>query len=261
MDYFKDKNKRTGIITTAIVHLLILLLFLFTGLTIPVPLPEQGILVNFGTTDQGMGEVQPEESASADIEEPVEEVPEEVVTSTPEPTPMPEEVLTQNTEQAPAVNEAAPTEIEPEIVEEKEPEPVVNPAALYGGKKTSDATDSYEGETGNPGDQGITEGSKTSTVHGISTGTGKGFSLSGRDITFRPSIQENTQETGKVVVNIWVDRYGKVTRVTPGAKGSTTTSSHLYKIAKNAALKAKFSPNRNAPEEQKGTIEFIFKVS
>ena len=261
MDYLKDRNKRKGIITTLLVHVLIVLLFLFTGLTIPVPLPEQGILVNFGTTDQGMGEVQPEESASSDAEEFVEEMPEEVTTTTPEPTPMPDEVLTQTIEEAPAVNEASPTEIEPEIVEEKEPEPVVNQAALYGGKKTNDATDSYEGETGTPGDQGIIEGSKTSTVHGVSTGRGKGFSLSGRDITFRPSINENTQETGKVVVNIWVNRYGKVTRATPGSKGSTTTSAHLYKIAKNAALKAKFSPNRDAPEEQKGTIEFVFKVS
>ena len=84
--------------------------------------------------------------------------------------------------------------------------------------------------------------------------------LSGRDIVFKPKVVANTQETGKVVVNIWVDRYGKVKRATPGAKGSTTTSSSLYKIAKEAAIKAKFSPNRDAPEEQKGTLVFDFKL-
>ena len=260
MEYLRDKNKRKGVIVTVVIHVLILLLFIFTGLTIPVPLPEQGIRVNFGTTAEGMGEIQPDEAASS-TEEQVEEVPEEIVESNPEPTPETEEIITQTEEEAPAVNTAEPVEVEPEVVEEKEPEPVVDPSALYPGKQSTDATESYEGETGNPGDQGIESGDKDARVHGVSTGSGGGFSLTGRDITFRPSIQENSAETGKVVVSIVVDRNGQVKRATPGAKGTTTTSTHLYKLAKTAALQAKFSPNRNAPEEQKGTIEFIFKVS
>jgi hypothetical protein len=260
MEYLKDKNKRKGIIVTVVIHVLILLLFIFTGLTIPVPLPEQGIRVNFGTTEEGMGEIQPDDAASS-AEEQVEEIPEEVVQSNPEPTPEVEEIITQTIEEAPAVNTADPVEIEPEVVEEKEPEPVVDASALYPGKQSTDATESYEGETGNPGDQGIESGDKDAKVHGVSTGSGGGFSLAGRGITFRPSIKENSAETGKVVVSIVVDRNGNVKRATPGAKGSTTTSSHLYKLAKAAALQAKFSSNRDAPEEQKGTIEFIFKVS
>jgi hypothetical protein len=261
MEYLTDKNKRKGVTITVIIHVLILLLFVFTGLTIPVPLPEQGIRVNFGTTEEGMGDVQPDEATNSSEDETVEDQPEEIIESNPEPTPEIDEVITQTTEEAPAVNTAEPVEIEPEVIEEKEPEPVVDQSALYPGKQSTDATESYEGETGNPGDQGIESGDKDAKVHGISTGPGKGFSLAGRNITFRPSIKENSAETGKVVVSIVVNRSGNVQRATPGAKGSTTTSAHLYKLAKAAALKAKFSANRDAPEEQKGTIEFIFKVS
>ena len=257
MDYYKDKNKRTGIITTTIVHLLILLLFIFTGLTIPVPLPEQGIMVNFGTSDEGMGEIQPEEVSSSDVEEVDVE---EVVETTPVPTETQEEIITQEEVEAPAVNEVPPTPVESEVVEEKEPDPVVNTSALYPGKQNNDASESSQGETGNPGDQGSQDGIHDSKNYGESHGSGTGFFLSGRDIVFKPKVIANTQETGKVVVHIRVDRYGKVKRATPGAKGSTTTSSSLYKIAKEAAIKAKFSPNRDAPEEQKGTLVFDFKL-
>ena len=114
MEYLNDKNKRKGIIVTVVIHVLILLLFIFTGLTIPVPLPEQGIRVNFGTTEEGMGEVQPDEANTSD-EEQVAEMPEEVVASNPEPIPEVEEIITQSTEDAPAVNTADPVEVEPEV--------------------------------------------------------------------------------------------------------------------------------------------------
>ena len=141
MECLKDKDKRSGVITTVVIHLLILLLFIFTGLTIPVPLPEQGILINFGTSDEGMGDVQPEEVTSAEV---AEDPNEEVIESTPVPTETQEEIITQDELEAPALNEVPPTPVETEVVEEKEPDPVVNPAALYSGKQNTDASDSYQ---------------------------------------------------------------------------------------------------------------------
>ena len=73
-----------------------------------------------------------------------------------------------------------------------------------------------------------------------------------------PQIKDNSQEEGKVVVDIIVDKYGKVLRATPGARGSTTTSTVLYKKAKEAALKTKFNANPDVAEEQKGQMTFIF---
>jgi len=257
MDYFKDKNKRNGIIITVLVHLLLIIIFLFTGLTVPVPLPEQGILINFGTVDEGFGDVQPEEVTATEAVETFEENITEQ--STPETTESVEEVITQQAEEAPAVNDNPTDNIENEIAEEKEPEPVVDPAALYTGKKSRTKPDS-EGETKKYGDQGNIDGTSDSKNYNGSGGKRTGYNLTGRKIVFRPKIQENTQETGKVIVNIWVDRYGKVTRANPGAKGSTTTNAYLYRKAREAAMKAKFSANPDAPEEQKGTIIFNFTV-
>ena len=73
-----------------------------------------------------------------------------------------------------------------------------------------------------------------------------------------PRISDNSQEEGKVVVDIIVDNTGKVVRATPGARGSTTTSSILYEKAQKAALATKFNANPNAAQEQKGQMTFIF---
>ena len=73
-----------------------------------------------------------------------------------------------------------------------------------------------------------------------------------------PKITNNTQEKGIVVVDIWVDNNGNVTKAVPGVRGSTTTSSVLYKKAKDAALKTKFSAKPDAPAVQKGTMTFVF---
>ncbi|MFH1319080.1 MAG: energy transducer TonB [Bacteroidota bacterium] len=255
MNMLKDKNKRNGIITTVLVHVLVLVIFIFTGLTIPVPLPEQGIVIDFGTSEEGSGDVQPDEVTTTEATENPDE---SVIESSIKPTGEEEEIITQNTEEAPAVNNESSGNIENEA-DDKEPDPVVDPAALYTGK-TSKTNAGSEGETGESGDQGKIDGTPGSKNYNQPGGSGKGFYLSGREIVFKPVIKESTQETGKVVVSIWVDRYGKVTRAASGAKGSTTSDSHLYKIAQEAALKAKFSADPDAPEIQKGTIVFEFKV-
>ena len=73
-----------------------------------------------------------------------------------------------------------------------------------------------------------------------------------------PSVNSNSPESGKVVVEIIVDADGNVVSAIPGERGSTTTSSILYAKAKQAALTAKFSPSTDGAQEQEGTITFIF---
>jgi len=54
------KLKRRGLIATIIYHALLLLLLVFAGLTFPDPPPEEeGILVNFGTDEFGLGDFEP----------------------------------------------------------------------------------------------------------------------------------------------------------------------------------------------------------
>ncbi len=73
-----------------------------------------------------------------------------------------------------------------------------------------------------------------------------------------PKIDDKSQETGKVVVDIIVDKSGKVISAIPGGRGSTTTSSYLYRLAKEAALATPFNASPDNKETQKGTITFNF---
>ena len=82
--------------------------------------------------------------------------------------------------------------------------------------------------------------------------------LSGRRMVRTPQINDRSQETGKVVVDITVDKDGNVVAAIPGGRGSTTTSAYLMQLAKDAAMKAKFNPSPEGADIQKGTISFVF---
>ncbi|MBK3515811.1 TonB family protein [Carboxylicivirga marina] len=104
----EDKDKKYGVIGTTIFHVAVLLLLIFFGLS-SIPQEEEGILVNFGDTVLGQGEVEPKESQAPPVEQvktppppKVENVPEPKVTE-PEPE---EKVETQDFDEAPVVKTA-----------------------------------------------------------------------------------------------------------------------------------------------------------
>ena len=74
----------------------------------------------------------------------------------------------------------------------------------------------------------------------------------------RPSYNSHTE--GTVVVQVKVDQYGNVTEALAGAEGTTATDKVLWTAARNAALKAHFNMDANAPAVQTGTITYIFKL-
>ena len=74
----------------------------------------------------------------------------------------------------------------------------------------------------------------------------------------RPSY--NVQESGKVVVAIWVDNYGQVQKAVPGAAGTTVSDQTLWKAAREAALGPHFNMSADAPALQEGTITYIFNL-
>ena len=79
------------------VMLVLLIIFLFTGLTIPVPIPEEKglpVQLDLGNTDFGSGEEQPQSTSEPEVTEPITE-PEPVESA---PTDAPEEVATQDEE-------------------------------------------------------------------------------------------------------------------------------------------------------------------
>lgn len=73
-----------------------------------------------------------------------------------------------------------------------------------------------------------------------------------------PKVTDTSQDQGKVVIDVVVDKYGTVVTATGPGRGSTTTSTNLVRKAKEAALKTKFSNSPEGVEEQHGTITFVF---
>ena len=74
----------------------------------------------------------------------------------------------------------------------------------------------------------------------------------------RPSY--GVQASGKVVVAIWVDNYGQVTKAVAGVEGTTVSDKTLWQAARQAALKAHFNMSADAPPLQEGTITYIFNL-
>lgn len=70
----------------------------------------------------------------------------------------------------------------------------------------------------------------------------------------------NVQESGTVVVTIWVDNYGNVQKAVPGGDGTTVTDKTLWAAARNAAMKTHFNMSADAPAMQEGTITYIFNL-
>lgn len=282
-------ERRKGIVGTAIIHVVVLVLLLILGLTLPPPPEfEEGIIVNFGTDETGYGFTEP--SAPPPVEEASTPLPQNA-----EPDPDENALLTQNNEDAPEVKKVDPEaekkrlekieadrrlqeQLEAERIrreqeelerkrieaEQKRQADIMNRTreALASSKKAG-TTSTSEGTAGGTGNQGDPRGSPDSQVRGEGSGLGNegvSYSLAGRGSQSLPTPQYDYQGEGRVVVEVSVDRNGRVTQAVPGIKGSTTLDEYLLRVAREAALKARFEPKQDAPLIQKGTITYNFKL-
>jgi len=282
-----EKNK--GIIGTSIVHIVLLILLIVVAFTPPKPPEtEEGILVNFGTDETGLGMIEPSPP-------PVQQE-----ASVPPPKAAPkvqndEPLLTQNNEEAPEVKKVDPeaekkrlekieadrkikeqleAERKKKLAEEEERKrieaeqkrqaDIMNKTRdALANSKNAGTTSTSEGEAGGKGNQGVQTGSVDSKTRGEGSGLGtQGISyyLEGRKVQSLPEPQYEYQEEGKVVVEVSVDKSGKVIQARPGMAGSTILDDYLLKVAKDAALKTRFEAKSDAPAVQKGTITYNFKL-
>ena len=130
------------------------------------------------------------------------------------------------------------------------------PGRTEGSKAASEGTGTGAGNQGNPA--GTPEGSH----EGTGTGTGgNSASLSGRSLVgMLPKPDYSAKDQGRVVIEIMVDQQGQVTAATYRSKGSTTQNSSLVNSALQAARRAQFNVDENAPVSQSGTITYNFRM-
>ncbi len=285
--YLPNERKK-GIIGTCITALITMLLLIIIAFTPKEPPEtEEGILVNFGFDETGLGLIEP--SAP----------PVEVEPASPPPPPVAqniqseEPILTQNFEDAPEVKKVDPEaerkrlekiEADRKLREQREAERLKKEAEeaerrrieaeqkreadirnktreALAGSKNAGTTSTSEGVAGGAGNQGVPTGSVDSQNRGEGGGLGNqgvSYSLEGRGVQSLVKPEYKYQKAGRVVVEVSVDRSGKVTNAIPGYKGTDILDEYLLNVAKQAALKTKFEAKPDAPAIQKGTITYNF---
>ncbi|HAP01662.1 MAG TPA: hypothetical protein DCQ93_07040 [Bacteroidetes bacterium] len=263
----EKQNQVKGIITSIAIHGLLLLLFYFLiGATPPIPpLDGGGVEINFGYMDDGMGDVQPIATEVSPV------LPQAEKPSTPEKSDDKKIISQENSDvvvntkqkdnnKKKTTTTTVTTNQTTEIKKEQQPK------ALF--KGWTDQKSSGEGDGKTPGDKGQLNGTPNGTHYTGNPGFGNnpngtngiGYSLSGRKMTKEPTLKNNSQEYGIVVINIKVNKQGKVISADGPGQGSTNTSTYLYNLARTASLAAQFDVNSTAADEQHGTITYNFKL-
>jgi len=287
--YRFPSEKGKGIAGTILIHLIVLVICILFGFSVPPPPEyEEGLVVNFGMDETGLGMIEPSLPAYRDEASPPPQPEPEVFTDE-------EALLTQDDEEAPEVKKVDP-ETERKRIEQLEEERIRKEQeeaerirkeqaeierkrieaerlrqaeimdrtrkALEGSKNAGTSTTS-EGIAGGEGNQGVPSGAVDSQNRGEGGGTGNSgisYELAGRGFQKLPLPEYDYQGEGKVVVEVSVNRTGKVIQAVAGIKGSSTLDEYLLKAAREAALKAQFDVKQNAPDIQKGTITYNFRL-
>lgn len=292
---FKTRKTSISLLVTLSVHAVILLILFYTILQTPNPPYEDsagGMAVNFGFDDAGSGETQPfsydpgpmsNTVPAASASAPAENTPEQQLTQDDEesdvvapkveekqkpkskpnpettfkPTPKPNNTTTTNTSKSTTTTNTPPS-------------PKADPNAMFTkgayGKPNNSTSD---GIGGGQGDQGKPNGDPNSKNYlgdggyGDTPGSGGlgkgGYSLAGRKKTAIPEpVKCSTR--GTVVVSIKVNREGRVVDAVFKRFASTAFDDCNVNNALNAARKATFNADPNAPEIQEGTITYVYQV-
>ena len=146
------------------------------------------------------------------------------------------------------------------IVETPDERTIIN-KILAGGKRTESSPIVNPKSSGKPKDKikpdATIESAKFDDKSG--NGIGVGFDLAGRGYISLPKPSFDQPVEGKIIVSVIVNREGKVIFARAGGRGTTITDIHLRLRAENTARKTIFAANKEAPEEQRGIITYVFE--
>lgn len=284
MRYFKTKHQQYSARLTAVIMLLLVLLLFVVGPGYMDPPLEYGVAVNFGSSDTGSGMFQPKEtlaSESTPATEPIEET-EIVPTNESSESAASEEVLTSEDLESIAFKntQAEKAKIEVEANEQRKAEANLELDrlkkeadlkakkkaqldALMGSIAADQGTDEgSEGDDESAGDKGQLDGTPYASSYFGSPGSGNGgvgYGLNGRGRPEKTKVIPECDEEGRVVVKIYVNQNGTVTKAIPGEQG-TIGDSCLYDAAKKTALSHKWPADPKAPSNQIGFVIVDFSV-
>ena len=283
------KNKRIGWIVSSGFHLALLLLFIFliAWREPNPPLPEYGIEINFGTSEVGSGDIQPEdvsnqiENQENDLqtEEDVSEVEETI------PDQSVQEPVTEETAEMPEITEDIES---PDLIEEKsepntvreEPkeetqnaeekiteQPVEEDKEDTEGNQNEEAKEeeatSHGDNIDKEGDKGDEEGTVDARALYGNKGGGGGVSyqLAGWIIDFEPKVDDTISERGgKIVFEITIDDKGEIISVKTIERSVSPSVEKLYRDEVQKLTFSKTAENTRPAPVSKGKITFIIKA-
>ncbi|PTQ94129.1 hypothetical protein C8P68_107194 [Mucilaginibacter yixingensis] len=269
MTEHKEENNypKSFLATGLLVGLLMAACYL---IVIKAPAPEEsgtgGILVNYGTTNEGMGSdymstEEPSVAEHANHTKPDKVTPPQPTEQKVQADNSAKSVVTQNTEDAPEVAKETkkPTNNVATQPTKKVAAPTVNQNALYKGK-SNNGTGEGDGTGNKPGNQGNPNGSTlTDNYNGNGSGNGGNLSMAQRTFVTRPHVDDNTRVTGVIIIEIQVDKQGNIINAGAG-RGTTISDYNLIQKCINAVKQARINSSDTAPDTQLGNVKFVFKA-
>ncbi|MFJ1389662.1 cell envelope integrity protein TolA [Capnocytophaga canimorsus] len=286
MSITDTRHKRKSLIITILLMSLVVFLLFYTGLKYLDPPPESGIDVVFGVTSVGQGQrtPPPKQEVTQHQEQPSEPTPPTQTT----PTPVKEEVLTQENQEEVVLpkevkkEEKTDKKVEPnkdtkpqKVTENQKPKekPQQSPkpskettdalSNIFGAADAKGEATSGQGDDKQSGYKGDPQGNPYANSFygsGGSGSSGKGWGLNGRSLKDSGLVKQNCNESGRVVVQIEVNQSGNVIKITPGVRGTTNNHPCLMEAAKETAKTYRWNADKNAPISQVGFIVINFKL-
>lgn len=239
-------KQKASIATALTACLLLLLMLVVSGYSYrppDPPLPEEGVEISLGDSENGAGK-----NAESNV-----------ATNNYAPPAAQERVVTQDATKTVPVQSSENTgdRTNPEASTQNEPqnkEPELNPNATYRGRSrnTTAHGSSGEGSTSGQNVQGSSNGA------GHSSGDGGNYTLKGRSAVKLQQPSRKTSKVGTVVVKITVNWEGKVVKAEYEPTNSNSADRELMDMAIEAAKKSKFNALPTQAEEQVGYITYKF---
>ncbi len=263
------KNQNTGLITSVVLHLLLLLLvIIFPGFSHMDPPPQlQGIMVNLGDPTEDISDNQQSSASSSDSKDvkdskSVKRVEKQEKKSTKiikKESPKSKAIVDDTKSSTIKVDDQAKkTAIENARIAKEEAEQRKKALEYQKAKsKFGNLFGSGKSDKDN-NTKGVPDGKPNANVlEGVTKGYGTvGGGLKDRGLEYKPEFKDNSQKEGKVVIKVCVDASGKVISTKYTQRGSTTSDSELIAIARKNAKKYRFSPFEMDEQCGKVTVEF-----